>query len=98
MDSAEEQQSKVQMIGAMDWRLTNHKPTEIGIENIELFRNHAKDFANIVINLTQESRERSLALTKIEEALFWANAAVARYETDDLLVPDDDVDTESDDE
>jgi hypothetical protein len=28
------------------------------------------------------SRELSLALTKVEEALFWANAAIARNEKD----------------
>lgn len=27
-----------------------------------------------------ESRELSLALTKLEEAMFWANAAVARHQ------------------
>jgi hypothetical protein len=25
-----------------------------------------------------ESREKALALTKVEEAMFWANAAIAR--------------------
>jgi hypothetical protein len=36
--------------------------------------------ANELIGLCPESRELSLALTKLEEAMFWANAAIARVE------------------
>jgi hypothetical protein len=35
-----------------------------------------------VINNTRPSREQSLALTAIEEAMFWANAAIARTHPD----------------
>jgi len=34
-----------------------------------------------VLQVAPDSRERSLALTKIEEAVFWANAAIAREES-----------------
>jgi hypothetical protein len=35
----------------------------------------------------QMSREQSLAITKLEEAMFWANAAVAREEGSDPSDP-----------
>ena len=35
-----------------------------------------------VITLTPPSREQSLAVTKLEEAMFWANAAIARNMND----------------
>lgn len=35
-------------------------------------------FASLVVSLTPVSREQSLAITKIEEAMMWANAAIAR--------------------
>ena len=35
-------------------------------------------FAEIIQNLCPETREQSLAFTKLEEAVFWANAAIAR--------------------
>ncbi len=36
--------------------------------------------AQYVLALTPESREQSLAVTKLEEAMMWANAAIARNE------------------
>ena len=40
----------------------------------------AKDLAHIILNYTPKSREQSLALTKLEEALMHANSAIARNE------------------
>lgn len=31
-----------------------------------------------ITHKTPKSREQSLAITKVEEAMFWANAAIAR--------------------
>jgi hypothetical protein len=66
-----------------DWNLTNHTPTKVGIKKIETLREAAKDYAEVIIKLCPETRERSLALTHLEDSLYSANAAVARNETDD---------------
>jgi hypothetical protein len=41
-------------------------------------REKAKELAYMIDELCPESRERSLAMTKLEEAVMWANAAIAR--------------------
>ena len=46
-------------------------------------REEARMFALMLTNECPESRERSLAITKLEEAVFWANAAIARNERRD---------------
>ena len=38
----------------------------------------AKELADFIDQLLEESREKSLAMTKLEEFVFWANAGVAR--------------------
>ena len=35
-----------------------------------------------LVDLLPEGREQALVLTKIEEAMMWANAAIARHTTD----------------
>jgi len=37
-----------------------------------------KELAETVVTLVPEGREQSTALTKIEEAMMWANAGIAR--------------------
>ena len=41
-------------------------------------RQAAKAFAAVIYSVVPPGREQSLALTKVEEALFWGNAGVAR--------------------
>lgn len=41
-------------------------------------RNACALFTSVIIELTPHGREQSLAITKIEEAMMWATAAVAR--------------------
>lgn len=49
-------------------------------QRYEALRAKAKEFALLVDELTPYSRERSVALTKIDEAVMWANASIARNE------------------
>ncbi len=44
----------------------------------ELIRGHAQEYALSLLDICPESRELSVALTKLEEVVFWANAAIAR--------------------
>lgn len=64
----------------VDNNFTCHKPFGNQPEKYEAIRALAKQFANFVLLTTPTSREQSVALTKIEEAVFWANAAIARNE------------------
>ena len=48
----------------------------------EEIRSTLKNAARIVMMQCKESRERSIVMSKIEEAMFWANAAIARHHPD----------------
>lgn len=43
-----------------------------------MIRGTFRDLAMVVVTMTPPSREQSLAITKLEEAMMWANAAIAR--------------------
>ena len=43
-------------------------------------REKAKELASLIEEYCPDSRERSLAFTKTEEAVMWANASIARNE------------------
>lgn len=57
-----------------------HAPKEGQPQKYAELRSSAKTLAGYVIKNCPDSRERSLALTKIEEAVMWANASIARNE------------------
>lgn len=59
---------------------TYHKPNEDQPERYVALRAKAKEFAEQIVLLTPPSREQSLAITELESALMWANAAIARNE------------------
>ena len=62
----------------LEIRFTYHRPTGNQPERYTQIRSRAGDLAELLEGLCPESRERSLALTKLEEAVFWANASIAR--------------------
>jgi len=62
-------------------RFTYHAPPgPLEIHAYEEIRAAGKEFARLIVSDCPESREQSLAVTHIEEAVFWANAAIARSE------------------
>ncbi len=59
-------------------RFTYHAPKDNQPAQYEEIRNEARLLAVTLDDLCPESREKSLAITKLEEAVFWANASIAR--------------------
>ena len=57
-----------------------HKPKEDQTSRYEEIRQNCKITAEVIETLCPDSREKSLAITKLEEAVMWANAAIARNE------------------
>lgn len=64
----------------LDNAFTYHPPKDDQAQRYTTLRNSAKLLAHEIATLAPESREQSLALTKLEEAIMWANAAIARNE------------------
>jgi hypothetical protein len=61
-------------------RFTYHSPKEDQLPRYAKLRNMACALAIEIAERTPTSREQSLALTKLEEAVMFANAAIARNE------------------
>ena len=59
-------------------RFTYHPPTDEKIYAHKKVRNMLECAAQDLERLLPEGREKALVMTKIEEAMFWANAAIAR--------------------
>ena len=57
---------------------TYHPPKEGQPEMYDAIRRKAKLLAVIIDGLVPDSREKSLAMTKLEECVMWANAGIAR--------------------
>lgn len=57
-----------------------HAPKSDQSTRYERLRKKAKELAYLIDGLCPDSREKSLAMTKLEEAVMWANASIARHE------------------
>jgi hypothetical protein len=59
-------------------RFTYHSPKPGQPEAYQALRDNARQLAEMMADLCPDSRELSLAQTNLEQAIFWANAAIAR--------------------
>ncbi|MDL2214469.1 hypothetical protein LJB76_02785 [Clostridia bacterium OttesenSCG-928-O13] len=59
---------------------TYHPPKDGQPEKYTMLRQAFKEVANLVDGHVPDGREKSLALTKLEESIMWANAGIARNE------------------
>ncbi len=62
-------------------RFSYHPPDGNKAKKHEAIRDIVEDTAYVFFALVPQSRELSLALTKLEEAMFWANAGLARMDS-----------------
>jgi hypothetical protein len=59
-------------------KFTYHPPKDDQIASYTTIRKFAKEYAMLINELVPDSREKSLAITRIEESVMWANAGIAR--------------------
>jgi hypothetical protein len=59
---------------------TYHAPKADQIPRYGEIRDKAKELAYLIDGLVEDSREKSLAFTKLDETVMWANAGIARNE------------------
>jgi hypothetical protein len=62
----------------IDNNFTYHKPMPTDLIKFERLRNMAKEYSELVNELCPDSREKSIAITKIEESNMWSNASIVR--------------------
>lgn len=64
----------------IDNRFIHHAPVVDQGNRYNAIRSMLGTVAKDLVRMTPKSREQSLALTHLEEAMFWANASIARNE------------------
>lgn len=70
------------------YNLTNHPPSNDDVtQRMEDIRVFAKGYATAILEECPESRERSLAMTNLEQTTMWAIAAIARHQDTALKSP-----------
>lgn len=57
---------------------TYHPPTQDQIPKFVAIRDEAKNFAHLIDKLVPDGREKSLALTALDQVVWSANAGIAR--------------------
>lgn len=64
--------------GEIDNNFMYHPPKPGQPEKYEALRGKAKELAEMINALCPVGHEQSLAMTNLEQAIFWANASIAR--------------------
>ena len=64
----------------LDRDFIHHTPKGDQSGRYTAIRNITREVALYFMDHCPDSQERSLAITKLEEAVFWANASIARNE------------------
>lgn len=75
--SQAEEIAHAKAIAELDNIFTYHRPIGNQPQRYEALRAQAKELARTVLELCPPSRERSLAITAIQQSTMWANAAIA---------------------
>ena len=68
------------LLAELDNRYSYHPPVGNQAKRYELIRATARDFAEFLQRTCPGSRELSIAMTKLDELVFFANASIARTE------------------
>lgn len=82
-DRMNEVERKDELLARMERSMTNVTPTPDGIARIERVREVGKKLAAVVVYNCPLSREQSLALTHLEDAIMWAVKSIVLEEEGD---------------
>jgi hypothetical protein len=66
----------------IEQRFTYHKPIGNQPSRYERIRAKARELALLLRNACPESRERSVAMTNLQQAIMWSNASIAINENE----------------
>jgi len=79
-DAPKEEVKEMAVDPNIENNFTYHKPKSDQVGRYNLLRELGKDFASQIKESCPDTRERSLAITKVEEAVMWGISAIARNE------------------
>lgn len=64
----------------IDFCFIHHPPRPDQIKKYDTVRSRFKEMAEMIKNICPETRERDQSMVNLEQAMFWANASIAREE------------------
>lgn len=67
----------------VDRIFTHHPPRAGQVGKYERLRGEAQMLGRTILLLCPESREKSLAVTHLQQVVMWANASIALHDRDD---------------